>query len=259
MGNDRFVWLAWASAFLVPWLALFVALPRHRHVMGWASAGTAPFGLTEPLFVPEYWNPPSLFDLAQRTGFDVESVIFSFAIGGVGAALYNIVTGRNLVPVGRAERDHPHHRRHVAALIAPAVVFPPLYMLPWNPIYPAMAAMALGAFATVLCRPDLASKTWVGALLFVAYYAVFMLGLEWSVPGYIDRVWNLRALSGVLIYGVPLEELLFAATFGMYWAGIYEHLTWRRPGRMIGASALTDDAAATQATAKSRPAGRPGA
>lgn len=38
-------------------------------------------GFTEPLFVPAYWNPPTLFDLAQRTGFDIESLIFTFAIG----------------------------------------------------------------------------------------------------------------------------------------------------------------------------------
>ena len=25
------------------------------------------FGLTEPFFVPEYWFPPSLFDLAKKT------------------------------------------------------------------------------------------------------------------------------------------------------------------------------------------------
>lgn len=39
----------------------------------------ATFGLTEPLFVPKYWNPPSLFDLAQRTGFGIKSLIFCFA------------------------------------------------------------------------------------------------------------------------------------------------------------------------------------
>ena len=42
MADDQYVWLAWASI------------------------GTAPFGLTEPVFVPEYWSPPSLFDPAQR-------------------------------------------------------------------------------------------------------------------------------------------------------------------------------------------------
>lgn len=237
MNGDQYVWLAWAGAFLIPWLALFAALPRHRRTMAWASFGTMPFGLTEPLFVPEYWNPPSLFDLAHRTGFDIESLIFSFAIGGVGSVLYNAITGRDLAPVGQGERRHRHHRYHLLALSVPALAFPPLYLAPWNPIYPAIAAMALGGVATVICRPDLLSKTWVGALLFLGYYALFMLGLDWSAPGYIARVWNLDALSGVVIHGVPIEELLFALAFGMYWAGIYEHLTWRRPANREGAVA----------------------
>ena len=86
--SDRYVWLLWASAFLVPWGVLFLRFPEHRRVMLWTSLFTAPFGLTEPLFVPEYWNPPSLLDLAQRTGFDIESLIFCFGIGGVGSVLF---------------------------------------------------------------------------------------------------------------------------------------------------------------------------
>ena len=73
--------LAWSSAFLLPWLLLYALFPQHRVPMWRSSLVMAPFSLTEPLFVPEYWNPPSLFELAQRTGFDIESFIFSFAIG----------------------------------------------------------------------------------------------------------------------------------------------------------------------------------
>jgi len=47
-------------------------------------------------------------------------------------------------------------------------------------------------------------------------------------PGYVVAVWNLEALSGGLVLGVPLEELMFAFTFGLYWSSMYEHLTWRR-------------------------------
>jgi len=63
----------------------------------------------------------------------------------------------------------------------------------------------------------------MGALLFVAYYSVFLLGLERTSPGYIARVWNLDALSGLDVLGMPLEELLFAAAFGAYWSGVYDH------------------------------------
>jgi hypothetical protein len=75
LAEDHYVWLIWASAFLVPWLVLFAAFPHHRTTMWWASLMTAPLGLTEPIFVPAYWNPPSLFDLAQRSGFDIESAL----------------------------------------------------------------------------------------------------------------------------------------------------------------------------------------
>jgi hypothetical protein len=74
----HYVWLVWSSAFLLPWVLLYALFPRHRVAMWWSSVFMAPFGLTEPMFVPAYWNPPSLFNLAQRTGFDIESFIFSF-------------------------------------------------------------------------------------------------------------------------------------------------------------------------------------
>jgi len=222
----HFVWLVWSSAFLLPWIALYLTNPLWRTVMWRASLATAAFGLTEPIFVPEYWMPPSLFDLAQRTGFDVESVIFSFAIGGMGAALYNALTRTHLVPVAAAQRMEPLHSFHSFALLVPIVAFVPLFLLPWNPIYPAIVALVLGSAASVICRPHLAKKTFLGGLLFLGLYAVFMLGLVWFAPGYIEQVWNLRVLSGVLIYGIPLEELLFGAAFGLYWSGVYEHFTW---------------------------------
>ena len=83
----------------MPWIALYQSNPLLRTVMWRVSLATAVLGLTEPIFVPGYWNPPSLFDLAQRTGFDIESAIFSFGVGGVGVVLYNALTRRHLVPV----------------------------------------------------------------------------------------------------------------------------------------------------------------
>lgn len=231
MSSDKYVWLFWSSAFLVPWLAAYWAFPIHRKAMLWASLFTTPFGLTEPLFVPTYWSPPSLFALARTTGFDIESFIFSFGIGGIGAVLYNVATGRELRRVPTTEQRSTRHRLHYWALAAPFIAFPVLYSFPWNPIYPAIAAMILGAVATILCRSDLARKTWVGAILFLGYYVVFLLSLEAWSPGYIARVWNLTALSRLVVAGIPIEELLFAAAFGAYWAGVYDHFTWQRPTR----------------------------
>ncbi len=232
----RYVWAFWASAFLLPWLGLWLLAPASRAVMWRASLATMPFGLTEPLFVPAYWNPPSFFDLAQKTGFDLESLVFCFAIGGTGSVLYNVLTRLNPTDLPPVERRRHRHRWHRAALFVPIMAFIVLYWLPWNPIYPAIVALATGGVATALCRPDLARKTLVGGGIFLGYYAIFMAALLVFAPGYIERVWNLPQLTGMRIVGIPLEELLFGFTFGMIWTSAYEHLTWRstshagRPG-----------------------------
>ncbi len=130
------------------------------------------------------------------------------------------------------ERAHRRHRFHRLALAAPALIFVPLHLVVgWNPIYPAILALGGGAAAAVGCRPDLKTKTLTSAVLFLALYVVLVAGAELSAPGYIERVWNLGAISGIRVWELPLEELLFGLTFGAYWSGLYEHFTWTRGGR----------------------------
>lgn len=224
----HYVWLVWSSTFVLLWIGLYLWNAPDRKVIWRTSLATALLGLTEPLFVPEYWNPPSLFHLAQRTGFDIESLIFSFGIGGIGVVLYNTFTGKHLVAISTEERHRPRHRIHLTALFVPYILFVPLYFLPWNPIYPSIVTLIVAAIASVACRPGLKRETLIGGILFFGLYTMFMLGLKWFTPGYIERTWNLPALSGGLVYGIPLEELVFGFSFGLYWTGVYEHFTWSR-------------------------------
>jgi hypothetical protein len=120
---------------------------------------------------------------------------------------------------------------------APALFVALLSLTRVNPIYAAAIAMTAGFVATLYCRPDLWVKMAVsGALFLLLYFAVFML-FDRAFPGYVTAVWNLKALSGMLVGGVPLEELMFALTFGLYWSSVYEHLTWRGSGARVQALA----------------------
>ena len=38
--------------------------------------------------------------------------------------------------------------------------------------------------------------------------------------------WNMDMLSGVTVIFIPIEELLFAVGFVMYWSGMYEYFNW---------------------------------
>ena len=190
---------------------------------------TMPFGLTEPLFVPEYWHPPSLFDLAIRTGFDIESLIFSFAIGGIGTVLYNLIFKRRYVEIPHTERKHAMHRLHIYILFVPVLVFLVLSLFTdLNHIYCGILAMFMGGLTTLYCRPDLKGKIWVGGLLFTLLYFVYFGSILPFYPDYVELFWNLENLTHILVLGIPIEELLFAFTFGMYWSGLFEHLYWRK-------------------------------
>jgi len=198
---------------------------KERDVLG--HFFTMPFGLTEPLFVPEYWNPPSLFNLAATTGFDLESLIFCFAIGGIGSVLYEMLVNRKHTKMTKHERHTHLHKHHLLALLSPILFFLIFEMITtWNSIYTASIAMFGGGIAALFCRPDLKKKIWIGAFLFLMLYFFFFLFWIAAYPSLVQRFWNLSALSGILIVGIPFEELLFAFTFGMIWSSVYEHLLW---------------------------------
>ncbi len=68
----------------------------------------------------------------------------------------------------------------------------------------------------------------ISALLFLGLYFIYFVTLNLFDPSYVSQVWNFKAISGILIFGVPLEELMFALTFGFLWSSVYEHFTWKK-------------------------------
>jgi hypothetical protein len=217
MQDFQYVWLIFASAFLIPWLIIYITAAGYRRFMLRRSLATMLFGFTEPLFVPRYWNPPSLFHLGQRTGFDIESFIFCFAIGGVGTVLTNLVTGQKPLPAPVVEDVDLRRKRWGIRAVAVVTL---VILLPfrWSPMYPGIIAMGLGAAAKVNCFPEQKKNILIGGLVFLGLYLIFLLGMKWIVPGYIEQVWNFKALLPVHPLGLPAEELLFAITFGMFWS-----------------------------------------
>lgn len=224
----RYAYLAGSSAFLLIWLALWWRSSHlRRMLMLRVSAATALLGLLEPYYVPEYWHPPTLFDLNLKTGFDIESVLFSFAIGGIATAVYGALRSTRQL---RRSAAAPHGRRQMLHAVAIAVPVPVLVVLTvltdLNPIIATIVALSAGVAASAACRPDLVARMLLCGLLFLGLYFVFFALFNVAFPGYIDSVWNLPALSGVVIAGVPVEELSFGFDFGLMWSSVAEYVVW---------------------------------
>ena len=183
-------------------------------------------GFAEPLFIPDYWNPPTLFDLGQRTGFDIESFVFNFSAGFNATAIYGAMrmhcgdTEGWPWPTGTVFRDR-YHRLTLA--VFPLVFIGLAVVTNMNAVYVTMVAVSAGFLATCLARPDLIRLIIVSGLMFTGLYFAFFLAFNAVYPGYLDQVWNLGALSGVMILGVPLEEVVFALAYGLIVACFAEH------------------------------------
>lgn len=225
----QYVWFIWSLIIFGLWAVIYLARKDFRKEMLKMSWITMPFGLTEPLFVPEYWFPPSLFNIAEKTGFDIESLIFSFAIGGIGTVLYKLIFQQSLSEIPHTERRDQRHRLHVYMLFVPVIVFLVLALFTsLNHIYCGIIALFLGGLATLYCRPDLKGKILVGGTLFTLLYFIYFGSILLFYPQFVILYWNLDNLTHILFLGIPIEELLFAFTFGMFWSGLYEHLYWRK-------------------------------
>ena len=162
-GGWRYAFLVLSLALLAVWLILYAARPDLRGSMLRVSLGTMLHGLTEPVFVPRYWNPPTLWNLARQTGFDLESLLFAFGIGGIVFGAYDVLFGRAPSRDVSGERSHRRHLVHAIAVRSPPVVFVALLALgEINPIYSAAVAMTTGVLATLYCRPDLWVKMAAG-------------------------------------------------------------------------------------------------
>jgi hypothetical protein len=224
--SPRLVWLAASSVFAGSALTIYVAAPRLRPAMRWGSIVALPFALTEPLFVGEYWTPPTLLDLARRTRFDVESLVFCLGIGGLGTVLYELVEGGTPQPPRRDPADERWRVAHESAIGIPACLFVPILLWTGAPLAAGIVTFMLIAAGRILILPTLARKTCVGGVLFGIVYMCVLIAVHAAAPAYIAEVWSPAVRRYGSLLSVPVTELAFGISFGLAWSGLYEQLRW---------------------------------
>lgn len=124
----QYAYLILSTLLLAVWLVLYGLKPAFRKKMFRVSFWTMWLALTEPMFVPEYWSPLTLFNLARRTGFDLESFIFCFAVGGIAVIIYDSIFRARPVKMLEQEHNKARHRFHFWIVISAPLVF--LILLP---------------------------------------------------------------------------------------------------------------------------------
>jgi hypothetical protein len=218
--NYHYSYLVGALIFDAAWLACYVLGKNYRAEIRWGTLIAAPLALTSILFVPQYWTPPSLFDLDQKIRVGIEDFLWAAAVGGFASAVAEILLKERLSVIRRAAR-----KRHFAPFLVIIVVFIALEI--WHSdktIYNCIIAFAIGAVVIAFLRSDLVPTMLIGAVSFTAlYFALFLIVLI-LYPEFVNRFYNIPKLLGIYVLKVPIEELLFAGTGGAIWSVAYEYV-----------------------------------
>jgi len=220
MQNYHYSYLVGVLIFGAAWLACYFIGKNYRAEIRWGTLISAPMALTSILFVPQYWTPPSLFDLDQKIRVGIEDALWAAAVGGIASVVAEILLKERLSALRKGVR-----KRHLGPFILVVVVFIVLQL--WHPgktIYNTIIAFAIGAVVIAVLRSDLIPTMLAGALSFsLLYFALFLIFLL-LYPGFIQRYYNIPNLLGIYVVGVPIEELLFAGTGGAIWSVAYEYV-----------------------------------
>ena len=208
-------YLIGASIFAAPWLILFWLRKDLHKKMLWSSIAamfTVGFGF---LFVPEYWSPNTLFDLAP---LEIEGFILMFFVGGISSVLYTMLFMKK---EAKDRKRHPLH--YLILLVMPLSFLLTKSLLDFNVAYHFSIALLAGAIGISIIRKDLFKESFFGGLAFAVVYFVLFEIIILIFPDFVGY-WNLSNLSQIFILGTPIEELLMAFTFGALWAPLYEDI-----------------------------------
>jgi hypothetical protein len=204
-----------AGVFWLTGLLLVVrSLPEasHRRLivrLGLLMIPNCLFPLGHHWYWIDYWNP-------TRVGgwmMGPEDVIFAFDIGATGC-LAAIWLSRHRLIV--AEQPVPRLGRLLAAGIPAQCAFLMLLSMGQSSMASAVLAMLVTVVPLLLLRPDLWRFSVAGGVGFSLFYCGIVKAVFWMWPEFV-YCWKNTSPWGLLLFGIPLGEIAWAAGFGLCW------------------------------------------
>lgn len=202
------------ALFGVVWILIWYGRPDLRRALWFGSLISMPLGLTEPFFIPNYWAPSVLW---SYRGWDIESLIWSFFLGGIAAVLFETVWRKRLV---RSKKYTPHWLAVCLLVAGFASVVTAVWYFDFSTLHNCLVFAFVVILALWAIRPDLVGISLKGGLVLTAIYIAIFLMAEHLSRGFLNQ-WNPEGNWGILWLGIPLEEYLFAFLFTVWWSLLY--------------------------------------
>jgi hypothetical protein len=219
----RYAYIFGSSAFLLLWITIFVFRKDLRQQILFMSVMIALLGVFPEYFfyTTDWWKPETI--TGTRVG--IEDLILGFTNGGIAAVLYEVVFRRRT----RALRKGPKlPRTWLFGLTIILVAATTFWILGLHSFWATTITFIVSAFLIVLLRRDLLWEAVFGGLAMVTVSVPVYLTLFALFPGVVEHFWLLHNLSRIMVWGIPIEDLIFYFGAGALLAPTYEFIFEKR-------------------------------
>jgi len=212
-------YLVGTAFFAFVWALLYALAPRVRWYMLSTSLALSHFGLVlEYWYVRDYWRPQYLGSMSiGGVTFSFEDYVFGFAVSGLAAGLFALALPAFDEAPSRRSGGWGWLRLQTAGVVFVLLISLLAGTGAANSVHATFVACCIGAAAVYIRRPywvlpGLVAGCALAALFFV-FYEMFFLSLY---PTIIEDWWQPSAMSGLTLRRVPVEEVAWGFTMGLF-------------------------------------------
>lgn len=204
--------------YLPVWLILYVNRKDLREEMLFMGSLAALGGLTLEAFVwtKDWWRPQTI----TGTIVGIEDILLGFLVGGIVASFYEEILKEKLVKI-RGKNDH--HVKHFIIVITLSMLIGnfAFFYFHIHSFYSSLLAMLIPTFVIYFYRKDLIGLSLAsGGLITLISIPVYCIGF-FFYPAALD-FWIHPNISGIMPFGIPVEDLAWFFATGMFLAPLYE-------------------------------------
>jgi len=209
----------------VEWLWVFLTRKDLRNMMLGFGIILSIVGMFMGYFwwTTDWWHPATI----TGTKVGIEDFISGVGIVGMTMAIYPLLFKKKIVGASFSSYKKLLSRTLLlAAFVIMTYFF--IYFLKLPTFYSVYLSLFMGSIIIFIHRKDLLIPGFATGILMV----IFMVPIYWIIilttPHWVEATYNFNHLSGVLITGIPIEELIFFFFWGMFLGPFYEYWTGAR-------------------------------
>lgn len=214
-----------ALFFSLLWLILFLLINKEsKRQMIFVSLVTMVLGpLVEQMHLVDWWQPHFIFNSYIK----IEDIIFGFSTGGTISGIYSILKSRiQNNPIISINTN----RKILLITISLFSLFGLFYIFHVNSFWSSIISISISVIIVAYQNSKLLLNIFLtGVIVAIIAFGGYLFGLYLN-PHFVTETYLFSYLSGILVFGIPIEELLWFFFAGMGVSG-FQEIMWNKKNK----------------------------